>query len=121
MSKSGSIFLAMLALLCTACGGPALTCDSPQAYQASIEVEKVRSPDGLDTLMVGKEMDIPRASPQDPRPPGSPCLDLPPTVASAALRRAARADSDDEDEDEAETDTEAAEADDTVDDDGGVP
>ena len=118
MSKSGSIFLAMLALLCTACGGPALTCDSPQAYQASIEVEKVRSPDGLDTLMVGKEMDIPRASPQDPRPPGSPCLDLPPTVASAALRRAARADPDD---DEAEADDEAAEADaaETGDDDGG--
>ncbi len=101
MGKSGSIALALLATLCTACGGQQLTCDDPQAYQASVEVEKIRAPDGLDALAESKEMDIPRASPQDPRPPGSPCLELPPTIQSAALRRASQ-----QDEDEAETEAE---------------
>ncbi len=98
------MLLALLALLCSACGQQ-LTCDSPQPYQASIEVEKVRSPDGLDTLLEGKEMDIPRASPQDPRPPGSPCLDLPPTIQSEAMRRASRRGSDAEADSAADTES----------------
>lgn len=57
-----------------------LTCDDPQPYQAAIETDKIAAPDGLDELQEGREMRIPRASPQDPRPPGSPCLDLPPPI-----------------------------------------
>lgn len=100
------MLLAAAALLCSACGQQ-LTCEDPQAYQASIEVEKVRSPDGLDALLEGKEMDIPRASPQDARPPGSPCLDLPPTIQSEAMREATRrrVSTDAETETETETDT----------------
>lgn len=88
MAKFRSMALIVLALLCSACGQQ-LTCDSPQPYQASVEVEKLSVPEGLDLLLEGKEMDIPRASPQDPRPEGSPCLDLPPTIQSTALRGAA--------------------------------
>ena len=60
-----------------------LTCDDPQPYQAAIETNKVAAPEGLDGLEESREMRIPRASPQDPRPPGSPCLDLPPPLRSA--------------------------------------
>ena len=97
MSKSGSIILAVLAMLCSACGQQ-LTCDSPQPYQASIEVGRIQTPEGLDELNEGKEMDIPRASPQDPRPAGSPCLDLPPSIQSRDLRGGGGSDDDEEDE-----------------------
>ncbi len=60
-----------------------LSCDDPQPYQAAVETAKVASPDGLDPLEESREMRIPRASPQDPRPPGSPCLDLPPPLRAA--------------------------------------
>ena len=63
----------------TACGSN-LTCDDPQAYQAARENARVVVPDGLDNLEPGKEVAIPKASPRDPLPPGSPCLDLPPTI-----------------------------------------
>ena len=88
MAKFRSMALIVLAMLCSACGQQ-LTCESPQPYQAAVEVEKLTVPEGLDLLLEGKEMDIPRASPQDPRPSDAPCLDLPPTIQSTALRGAA--------------------------------
>jgi len=59
-----------------------MTCDEPEPYQAAVEVPRVEPPEGLSELSPSEEMEIPRASPQDPRPPGSPCLDLPPTLQS---------------------------------------
>ena len=88
MANIRSTPLVVLALLCSACGQQ-LTCESPQPYQAAVEVEKLTVPEGLDLLLEGKEMDIPRASPQDPRPADAPCLDLPPTIGSDSLRGAA--------------------------------
>lgn len=68
-----------LAVCLSGCGSN-LTCDDPQAYQEAVEVTKIDAPDGLDGLEESREMVIPRSSPRDPRPPGSPCLDLPPTI-----------------------------------------
>ena len=73
-------------LLATILSGCAqnLTCDDPQPYQAATETDKLAAPEGLDPLEETREMRIPRASPQDPRPPGSPCLDLPPALDSTS-------------------------------------
>lgn len=64
-----------------ACGGtPELSCDEPERYQAARETEPVRVPDDLDPLDEFKELPLPDASPRPERPPGSPCLDLPPNI-----------------------------------------
>lgn len=60
-----------------------LTCDEPEAYEFARPSAKVTAPDDLDQLEASREQPIPKASPQDPRPPGSPCLDLPPTLQSS--------------------------------------
>lgn len=74
------LFLAVAA----GAGGCAVdtTCDDVQAYQLANETDKVDAPEGLDDLPEANEMQIPRASPRDPREPGSPCLDIPPTLQS---------------------------------------
>jgi len=64
-----------------ACGGtPDITCDEPERYQAAREADPVRVPDDLDPLDEFKELPLPDASPRPERPPGSPCLDLPPNI-----------------------------------------
>ncbi len=68
------------AVACGACGGPKLTCDDPQRYQQAREGARVDAPADLDELQASKELQIPKASPREPRPQGSPCLDLPPTI-----------------------------------------
>lgn len=57
-----------------------VSCDKPQFYQTVVRGEKVRAPEGLDDLEEFKEMPIPEATPRPQRPPGSPCIDLPPNV-----------------------------------------
>ena len=71
--------LACVALFLAACGSN-ITCDDPKLYQQATEGQRVEAPEGLDDLQVNREIQIPRASPRDPRPPGSPCLELPPTL-----------------------------------------
>jgi len=69
-----------VAMLASACVSPELdlTCDKPMRYQ-SIELgERIVAPEELDQLDRSREMPVPSASPRDPRPAGSPCLDLPP-------------------------------------------
>jgi len=55
------------------------TCDEPQRYQAAMETKKVEVPEGLDPLDELREMPIPRAEP-GPRPDGSKCVELPPSI-----------------------------------------
>ena len=71
--------IACIALATGACGSN-LTCDEPQAYEFAEEGVRIVAPEGLDNLEASKEVPIPKASPRDPRPEGSPCLDLPPTI-----------------------------------------
>lgn len=74
--------MGVVALVTSACSSN-LSCEEPQAYQFASETERVVAPDDLDQLQASRETPIPKASPRDPRPPGSPCIDLPPTVKSA--------------------------------------
>ena len=70
----------------SACGGdPELnyTCDEPQLYQAVQEGRRVEPPEGLDPLDEFAEMPIPRAEDAPVRPPGSRCIELPPSIQSS--------------------------------------
>jgi uncharacterized lipoprotein len=72
----------MLACALSACGGGTMTCDKPQRYQSSHEGQRIVVPEGLDELETSSELAIPDASPREPRPEGSPCLELPPVYRS---------------------------------------
>jgi len=73
--------LLTVAALTTACGNK-LTCDEPERYQASGPGPRIDAPDGMSELQSFKELKIPEASPQTPRPEGSPCLERPPAYQS---------------------------------------
>ena len=63
------------------CGGTVeLSCDEVATYQLATEGERVQVPEDLDALESLREMPLPEASPQPPRPPNSPCIDRPPEV-----------------------------------------
>ncbi len=67
----------------SACGGdPVRSCDDPELYQLAERHEKIETPDDLDDLEPLREIPLPEASPAPARPPGSPCIDLPPGVLS---------------------------------------
>jgi hypothetical protein len=75
-------------LLCgalAACGGPTIneTCDELQSYQSIVPSERITVPEGLDPLDEFREMSIPDAT-TAPRPPGSRCIEAPPSVLPAA-------------------------------------
>ncbi len=60
--------------------GASQTCDEPERYQSAREGARIEAPSDLDDLETSKEMTVPKASPREPRPEGSPCLDLPPII-----------------------------------------
>ena len=79
--------LALLVLIASlpACGGDSAidqTCDEPQRYQQVVASKRVESPDGLDPLDEFAEMPIPEPQDVPVRPPGSRCIELPPSVDS---------------------------------------
>ena len=79
MARLVIVGFAMLGL--AGCGGAIdLTCDDVATYQLAVEGKRVDAPDDLDELDVLREVPLPEASPQPPRPPNSPCIDLPPEV-----------------------------------------
>lgn len=77
--------LAILALLTgvAACGGNKIqSCDDVRRYQLAEKGQRLSTPDDLDALEPLREMPLPQANPRPPRPEGSPCLDLPPSILS---------------------------------------
>ena len=77
--------LFVLALLggISACGGTGTvdyTCDEPQTYQAVTEGKRVKPPEGLDPLNEYAEMPVPKSQDAPVRPPGSRCIELPPSI-----------------------------------------
>ncbi len=76
-----SVFILMLMAL-SACGGdPAIrSCDDPELYEEAERHERIETPEDLDDLELLRELPLPEASPAPPRPTGSPCIDLPPSV-----------------------------------------
>ena len=74
--------LAILAGL-PACGGDDVikqTCDEPRRYQSVVAGKRVVVPQGLDALNEFAEMPIPKAEGAPARPPGSRCIELPPSA-----------------------------------------
>ncbi len=73
---------AVVAVACALFAGCAVdvTCDKPERYQAAREGTRIDAPEDLDELQRSKELTVPSASPRDPRPEGSRCLDLPPVL-----------------------------------------
>lgn len=71
-------------LLClSACGGDDVikqSCDEPQRYQQVVAGKRVVVPEGLDPLNELAEMPIPKAEGAPVRPPGSRCIELPPSA-----------------------------------------
>jgi len=79
------VALAVLASL-SACGGDDAinaSCDEPQRYQAVMPGKRVEPPEGLDPLDEFVEMPIPEAQDAPVRPPGSRCIELPPSVGTS--------------------------------------
>jgi len=72
------IFIALVSGL-VACGGDDMVCDEGP-YQSAVRAQRVQSPADLDSLEQLREMPLPTASPREPRPEGSPCLENPPTL-----------------------------------------
>ena len=83
-----TIFKVGVALIATValggCGGKGKlrSCDDPERYQESVQNDRLRAPDDLDNLDSLREMPVPEANPTPERPPGSPCLELPPRIFS---------------------------------------
>jgi hypothetical protein len=76
------VTLPMLAGLC-ACGGDKpirASCDEPQRYQTVTAGKRIVVPEGLDPLNEFAEMPIPKSQDAPSRPPGSPCIELPPRI-----------------------------------------
>jgi hypothetical protein len=74
------VFLSLIAGL-TACGGQSeLECEEATVYVAAKQTPRVTAPDDLDNLDPLREMPLPEASPQKPRPAGSTCLEKPPAI-----------------------------------------
>lgn len=73
------LFTGMVVL--SGCGGtPDKSCDEVRLYQQAADGKRIETPEDLDDLNELKEIPLPQASPRPPRPEGSPCLDLPPSI-----------------------------------------
>jgi uncharacterized lipoprotein len=74
----------VLATGLSACGGSnEFTCDDEAPYLSAVRAPRVQAPEDLDNLEQLREMPIPQASPQAPRPTDSRCLDFPPLTISS--------------------------------------
>jgi hypothetical protein len=81
MKRAGTICLAGVAITLGACGGMDM-CEEPEFYEFAVSGKRIEAPEDLNGLAAGEEMVIPDASPRAPRPPGSGCLDRPPTLST---------------------------------------
>jgi hypothetical protein len=70
--------LAIGSFLAACSGSP--KCESEGRYTLGREGKRIQAPDGLDDLESGKEMEIPRASPQVPREDTGKCIEAPPAI-----------------------------------------
>ena len=78
--KISRLTLIPFILVAVGCGSERIyECDSGP-YQTAVRAPKVQAPEGLDNLDPLNEVPLPAASPQQPRPEGSPCLEEPPRI-----------------------------------------
>ena len=79
MKRVRTICLAGVAISLGACGSVDM-CEEPEFYEFAEGGKRIEAPEDLSDLAASKELIIPDASPRAPRPPGSGCLDRPPTL-----------------------------------------
>ena len=80
---NNSLAMILLVLVCGGCASKTeLVCYQPEKIQNAVESEKIVIPEGLDDLRQDRELKIVKASPRDPRPADSPCLENPPRILS---------------------------------------
>jgi len=72
--------LLMITWLSACSGNKTRSCDEERRYQLAAEGKQIETPDDLTDLDPLRQMPLPEASPRPPRPEGSPCIDLPPSV-----------------------------------------
>jgi hypothetical protein len=83
MKFSNGFAVILLVMVCGGCATETeLTCYQPEKIQDAVESEKIVIPEGLDDLRQDRELKIVKASPRDPRPADSPCLERPPRILS---------------------------------------
>ena len=83
MKVCPTIIAVAIAASFAGCGGDDVidqTCDEVQRYQQVVPGKRVQVPEGLDPLNERAEMPIPKAEDAPVRPPGSPCIELPPSA-----------------------------------------
>ena len=86
MTRVGLISALAFTGCLSACGGEDLinqSCDEPQRYQSVVPSKRVEAPEGLDPLSEFAEMPIPKPEDAPVRPPGSRCIELPPSIGSS--------------------------------------
>ena len=76
------IVLLLLSGLSACATDASAPCDDVERYQLATEGKRIETPEDLDDLEPLREMPLPEASPRPPRPEGSPCIDLPPSILS---------------------------------------
>jgi hypothetical protein len=74
-----TIIIVTLAAAIGACSATE-TCEEPMFYESAQAGRRIEAPADLDEIAAYKEIPIPEASPRPPRPPGSGCIDRPPTL-----------------------------------------
>ncbi|MGB5720749.1 MAG: hypothetical protein WBM34_08645 [Woeseiaceae bacterium] len=87
MKVCRTIIAVAIAASIAACGGDDVidqTCDEVQRYQQVVPSKRVQVPEGLDPLNERAEMPIPKAKDAPVRPPGSPCIELPPSAGAGS-------------------------------------
>jgi len=79
MMLSRIFILALIGSL-AACGGETELICEEGPYLSAVRAARVQAPDGLDSLEEIREMPLPEAAPQQPRPADAACIDRPPSV-----------------------------------------
>ncbi len=85
MKAIRTIALLIIFAYLSACGGDdsiIVTCDEQQRYQLVTPGKRVKAPEGLDSLNEYAEMPIPQSQDAPVRPPGAPCIELPPKIST---------------------------------------
>jgi uncharacterized lipoprotein len=83
MKRTEKICLIVLLSSLAACASVD-TCEEPEFYESARSGKRIEVPEDLTGLAASKELLVPQPSPRAPRPPGSGCLDRPPTLTLSA-------------------------------------
>jgi hypothetical protein len=82
MKLASTLIMLAAASIVGACGGTP-ECQQQHLYKEAVPGKRIEPLEGMDALPPEIEMEIPKASPNAPPPPGE-CLDAPPIMRTGA-------------------------------------